>query len=63
MRHALGALFEAPIDGDDDVSRAVLRSVLGPGALVFDQKVVDFMNNQNLAPLVEAGVKQVILES
>ena len=60
---ALGALFEAPIDGDDDVSRAVRRSVLGLGELNFDKKVVDFTNNLHLALLVKAGLKQVIWES
>ena len=59
---ALGALFEAPIDGDDDVSRAVRRSVLGLGELNFDKKVVDFTNNPHLAPIVKAGVKPVIWE-
>ena len=63
MCRALSARFEAPIDGDDHVSRAVLRSVLGPEELDFDKKVVDFTNNPYLAPLVKAGVKPVIWES
>ena len=62
VRRALGALFEAPIDGDDDVSRAVLRSILGQEELDFDTKVVDFTNNPHLAPIVKAGVKPVIWE-
>ena len=63
VHRALVDLFEAPIDGDGDVSQAVLRSVLGPGELDFDKKVVDFTNNPHLAPIVKAGVKPLIWES
>ena len=60
---ALGALFEYLIDIDDDLSRAVLRSVLGPGERDFEKKALDFDKNRHLAALVKPGVLQVIWES
>ena len=42
VRRALGALFESPIDIDDNLSWAVLRSVLGPGERDFEKKAIDF---------------------
>ena len=63
VRRTLSALFEAPIDIDDSVGRAVLRSVLGPGERDFDKKAVDFERNQHLAALVKPGLMPVIWES
>ena len=63
VRRTLNALFESPIDIDDSVGRAVLRSVLGPGERDFDKKAVDFERNQHLAALVKPGVSPVIWES
>jgi hypothetical protein len=47
----------------DNVSRAVLHSVLGLGERDFDKKVIDFTNNLHLAPLIKPGVLPVIWES
>ena len=63
VRRTLNALFESPIDIDDSVGRAVLRSVLGPAERDFDKKAVDFDRNQHLAALVKPGVSPVIWES
>ena len=63
VRRTLCALFESPIDIDDSVGQAVLRSVLGPGERDFDKKAVDFERNKNLAPLVKPGVMPVIWEN
>ena len=60
VHRALGALFESPIDIDDKVSRAVLRSVLGPGERNFKEKAIDFSDNQHLAVLVKPAVLPVI---
>ncbi len=51
------------MDSDDNVSRAVLRRVLGPRERDFDKKVIDFTNNPHLAPLIKPGVLAVIWES
>ena len=63
VRRTLSALFESPINIDDSVGRAVLRSVLGPGERDFDKKAVDFDKNQHLAALVRPGVLPVIWET
>ena len=63
VRRTLSALFESPIDIDDSVGRAVLRSVLDPGERDFNKKAVDFDKNQHLAALVRPGVLPVIWET
>ena len=56
VRCTLSALFESPIDIDDNVSRAVLRSVLGQG----ERKAIDLSDNQHLAALVKPAVLRLL---
>ena len=63
VRRALSVLFESPIDIDGDLSRAVLRSILGPGERNFEKKALDCDKNRHLAALVKPGVLLVIWDS
>jgi hypothetical protein len=63
VRRALQRLFEAPIDPDNTLARAVVQSVLGPGPIDFSRKVLDFAANDALRRLVTGSVPPVVWEN
>ena len=60
---SLKQLFEAPIEADDTIARAVLQSVVGPKQIDFSRIVSDFTDNAHLLPLVKPAVSPVVWEN